>query len=71
MKGCDHCEKDDCYYCNHIKQIYEEFKEAYVSSRRTDMPYQPVLWRIYHTRNKFNFYLKIEKAVYDETYWDK
>lgn len=69
MKGWACCEKDDCCYCGHVRQIYEEFNEKYVSSQRTDVTFQPVLWCVYHTRNIMDFIWKLQRMFMMNFFW--
>ena len=59
---------DKCNICNEMTEIFSELQDSYFFYRRTsvannqeDIPYQPVLWRIFNSViNKGNKKFRIE-----------
>ena len=63
MKSCGYCKEESCLFCGNIQTIYSEFQSAYVTQKRTNAPFQAVRWRLYTTKNKFVFWLQVDKTV--------
>ena len=58
---------NNCAVCKFLTKPYNKLKSAYFFSARKDMPYQPILWRIFTNvidkNNKIIFRIEIGKTV--------
>ena len=58
---------NNCIVCKFLTKAYNELKSAYFCSAREDMPYQPILWKIFTNvidkTNKIIFRIEIGKTV--------
>ena len=58
---------NNCIVCKFLTKAYDELKSAYFFSARKDMPYQPILWKIFTNvidkTNKIIFRIEIGKTV--------
>ena len=58
---------NNCVVCKFLTGAYDVLKDAYFFSARKDMPYQPILWRIFTNvidkPNKIIFRVEIGKTV--------
>ena len=58
---------NNCVVCKFLTKAYNELKSAYFFSARKDMPYYPILWRIFTDvigkNDKIIFRIEIGKTV--------
>ena len=58
---------NNCVVCKFLTKAYNELKSAYFFSARKDIPYQPILWRIFtdvtDKNGKIIFRIEIGKTV--------